>query len=155
MIRGRSVFRLTALVAGVAWASMAQEDGGGSTLMLSPTSLSFGATVGAGTPPPLLTLSVRASSRTQFTARVLVQGGGGGDDDRSAGPNWLSILPSGTLYTNQDLTVSVNPAGLAVGSYSGTISLRTSHGRQSVGVMLTIAQASTALTLSATSLNFF
>src|SRR5271157_3532093 len=159
MIRGRSVFRLTALVAGVAWASMAQEDGGGSTLMLSPTSLSFGATVGAGTPPPL-TLSVRASSRTQFTARVLVQGVGGGDDDRSARPNWLSISPSGTLYTNQDLTVSVNPAGLAVGTYNGSISLSTSHGRQSVGVRFTVAQTSTGggggvVTLSATSLNFF
>lgn len=162
MIRGRSVFRLTALVAGVAWASMAQEDGGGSTLMLSPTSLSFSATVGAGAPPPL-TLSVRASSRTQFTARVLVQGVGGGnsaDDDRSARPNWLSISPSGTLYTNQDLTVSVNPAGLAVGTYNGSISLSTSHGRQSVGVRLTVAQASTSggggvVTLSATSLNFF
>jgi hypothetical protein len=48
----------------------------------------------------------------------------------------------------------VNPAGLAAGAYNGTISLRTARGRQTVAVRLTVAQASTGVTLSSTSLNF-
>ena len=156
MMRWRSVFRFTAVMAGVAWASMAQEEGGGSTLILSPTSLTFNATAGGGAPPSQ-TLSVRASSRTEFTARASARSGG---EDRSESAHWLSISPSGTLYTNQDLTVSVNPAGLAAGAYNGTISLRTSRGRQTVAVRLTVAQAVVSpaggtLTLAPPSLNFF
>ncbi len=142
MIPGCSVLRLTAVMAGVACASMAQEGGG--ALTLSPTSLTFNATAGGGAPPSQ-TLSVRASSRTQFTASTSIQGGGS---------NWLSISPSGTLQTNQSLRVSVNPAGRAAGTYSGTISLRTSRGTQTVGVRLVVARASTGVTLSPTSLAF-
>jgi hypothetical protein len=140
-------------MAGVAGAFIAQEEGGGSTLVLSPSSLTFNATAGGGA-PPAQTLSVRASSRTEFTAQVSVQGE---DDDQRESANWLSVSsPSAILYTNQDLTVSVNPAGLAVGTYNGTISLRTSQGRQTVGVKFTVAQASTGngITLSPTSLTF-
>ena len=143
MPRSRSVFRFTALMVGFAWASMAQE-GGGSRLTFSPTSLNFTATAGGGVPPSQ-TLSVGASSRTGFTARASVQG---------QGATWLSISPSGDLHTNQNLTVSVNPAGLAAGAYSGTISMRTSGGTQTVGVSFAVAQASTAVTLSPTSLAF-
>jgi hypothetical protein len=66
----------------------------------------------------------------------------------------LSISPSGTLYTNQDLTVSVNAAGLAAGTYNETISLRTARGRQTVAVRLTVAQAPTGVTLNPTALTF-
>src|ERR1035441_3616002 len=143
MPRSRSVFRFTALMVGFAWASMAQE-GGGSRLTFSPTSLNFTATAGGGVPPSQ-TLSVGASSRTGFTARASVQG---------QGATWLSISPSGDLHTNQNLTVSVNPAGLAAGAYSGTISMRTSGGTQTVGVSFAVAQATTTITLSPTSLAF-
>ena len=67
----RLIFRFTALMVGFAWASMAQEEGG-SRLTLSPTSLTFNATAG-GAAPPSQTLSVRASSRTAFTASVSVR----------------------------------------------------------------------------------
>ena len=130
---------------------MAQGDRGGGILVLGSTSLAFDATVG-GAAPPSQTLSVRASSRTQFTVRVSVQNG---DGDRNASPNWLSVSPSGTLYTDQDLTVSVNPAGLTAGSYDANISLRTSRRLTTVGVRLTVAQGSTGVTLNPTSLNFF
>ncbi len=143
MPRSRLIFRFTALMVGFAWASMAQE-GGDSRLIFSPTSLTFTATAGGGVPPSQ-TLPVRASGRTEFTARASVQGGGA---------TWLSISPSGDLQTNQDLTVSVNPAGLAAGTYNGTISLGTSDGTQTVGVRFAVAQATTAVTLSPASLAF-
>ena len=143
MPRSRLIFRFTALMVGFAWASMAQE-GGDSRLIFSPTSLTFTATAGGGVPPSQ-TLPVRASGRTEFTARASVQGGGA---------TWLSISPSGDLKTNQDLTVSVNPAGLAAGTYNGTIFLGTSDGAQTVGVRFAVAQATTAVTLSPASLAF-
>jgi len=52
MIRGLSVFRFTAAVAGVAWTSMAQGDRGGGILVLGSTSLAFDATVGERLHPP-------------------------------------------------------------------------------------------------------
>ena len=142
MTRWRSVFRFTAVMAGVAWASMAQEEG--STLSLRPTSLTFNETAGGGAPPSQ-TLSVTAERRTQFTASASVQSGG---------TNWLRISPSGTLQTNQTLTVFVNPTGLAAGTYGGTISLRTFRGTQTVSVRLAVAQATSGITLSPTSLVF-
>ena len=135
MLRSRSITRFIFVMAGFAWASMAQDGGG--RLTLSPTSLAFNATAGGGAPPSQ-TLSVTASSRTAFTASVSVQSGSAG---------WLRISPSGTLNTNQNLTVSVNPIGLAAGTYNGTISLRRSEHRQTVGVSLTVAQAPATITL--------
>jgi hypothetical protein len=88
---------------------------------------------------------VTASSRTAFTASVSVQSGSAG---------WLRISPSGALNTNQNLTVSVNPTGLAAGTYNGTISLRRSEHRQTVGVSLRVAQAPATITLNPTSFTF-
>jgi len=145
MIRSRLVLRAAVVMSCVVWSSMAQGDEGSSNnLTLNPTSLAFNATAGGGAPPSR-TLSVRASSRTQFTASAYVQ---------TEGAHWLSISPSDTMYTNQTLTVSVNPAGLAAGTYNGSISLRTSLGRQTVGVRLTVSQATTAVKLSPISLIF-
>ena len=141
MPRLRSIIGFTVLMAGFAGASMAQEGGG---LTLSPTSLTFNATAGGGAPPSQ-TLSVTASSRTAFTASVSVQSGSAG---------WLRISPSGTLNTNQNLTVSVNPIGLAAGTYNGTISQRRSEHRQTVGVSITVAQAPATITLNPTSFTF-
>src|SRR6266536_3658155 len=139
----RSVLRMTAVLAGVAWAAMAQEEGG-SNLTLSPTSLMFNATAGGGAPPSQ-TLSVRASSRTQFTASASVQNGG---------TNWLTISPSGTLFTDQNLSVSVRPTGLAAGSYNGRISLSTSRGTQTAAVTFVVSPSSSTITLTPTSLTF-
>ena len=126
---------------GFSWASMAQQGGG---LTLSPTSLTFSATAGSAAPPSK-TLSVSASNRTSFTAAVSVQSGSTG---------WLSFSPSGSLHTNQTLTVSVSPAGLAAGTYSGIISLRTSRSTQTVGVSFTVAAAPATVTLTPTSFAF-
>jgi hypothetical protein len=100
---------------------------GGSTLTLSPASLTFAATAN-GPAPASQTLTVSASSRTSFTASV-------------SGANWLAISPSGSLTTNQTLTVSANPAGLAAGSYTGAINIVASGVTHTAAVAFAVASA--------------
>lgn len=132
------VLPLVALAASVVWTSAARADDeggrnrGGGSLTLSPSSLAFSATLN-GAPPPAQTLAVSAPSRTSFTARASVQSGG---------TNWLAISPSGSLITNQNLTVTVNQARLAAGTYNGTISLATTGATRTVAVTLAVTGSS-------------
>ncbi len=105
--------------------------GSGSGLTVSPTSLKFSA-VANGAAPAAQSLQVSASRSTRFTAGVSTQNGG----------RWLSISPSGTLYTNQTLRVSANQSGLAAGTYLGTISVSTNHGTTNVPVTLAVSSSS-------------
>jgi uncharacterized protein (TIGR03437 family) len=118
----------------------------GGTLTLGSSSLSFSGAVN-GTAPAAQTLSVTASSATNYTASATTQSGG----------SWLSISPSGSLNTSttSGLSVSVNQAGLAAGTYNGTISLVTST-TQTVAVTLVVGSTGGTGTLipSSTSLTF-
>jgi uncharacterized protein (TIGR03437 family) len=67
-------------------------------------------------------LAISASTPTSFTASAASQIG-----------NWLSVTPSST-YTNQNLTVTANPTGLAAGTYYGTITLVSGGVTQTVPV---------------------
>jgi hypothetical protein len=136
----RSSFGISVLVIGIHSAALADER---TTLILSPTSLNFKTTAGGGA-PPTQTLSVRASRRTRFTAKASVSSGAA---------TWLNISPSGTLQTDQNLIVSVNPAGLSAGAYAGTIFLTSSRGTQTASVTLTVT-APIVVTLNPTSLAF-
>ncbi|MBV8205701.1 MAG: hypothetical protein JO041_02835 [Acidobacteria bacterium] len=110
-------------------------------LVLSPTSLSFAYTTG-GTAPASKTFSV-ASSGAALTYAVAASGG-----------TWLSAAGSGT--TPGTVTVSVNPAGLAAGTYNGTVSITASgagNSPQSVAVSLTVTTPP-SLSVSPTSLTF-
>jgi hypothetical protein len=62
---------------------------------------------------------------------------------QSGGTQWLAVSPSGTLRTNQTLVVSVNQAGLAAGTYNGTISVSASGSTLRVPVTLTVSTAGT------------
>jgi hypothetical protein len=104
---------------------------GGSTLTISPSSLSFSGTVG-GSNPASQSLSVTASTTTSFTASASVAGGS---------TNWLSISPSGSLTTNRTLAVSANLAGLNAGTYNGTISIVSGGVTRTVGVTLLVTAA--------------
>ncbi len=112
-------------------------------LTVSPQSLNFNAVVG-GAAPGTQTVAVSASSPTNFTASVSTTSGG----------SWLSITPSGSLTTNQTLTVSANPSGLPAGSYSGKISLSGSGSSASVAVSLSISDASSQISVMPTSMAF-
>jgi Viral BACON domain/Reeler domain len=93
--------------------------GGG--LTVTPTAVSFSATV-SGADPAAQALSVQAASSTRFRASA---------SGASGGVTWLSISPSGRLTTNQNIAVTVAAAGLAAGTYTGSISLRVSRGEDS------------------------
>ncbi len=104
---------------------------GGSTLTITPSSLSFSGTAG-GSNPASQTLSVTAATATNFTASASVQSGS---------TNWLSISPSGSLTTNRNLTVSASLAGLTAGTYNGTISIVSGGTTRTVGVTLAVNTA--------------
>lgn len=58
--------------------------------------------------------------------------------------NWLSVTPT-SGYAPATLSVSVSPAGLAAGTYTGTITVSPSAGQAvTASVLLTVLQTSTA-----------
>lgn len=88
------------------------------------------------------------SSEVQFTTSASTTSGG----------SWLSVSPV-AANTNSSLTITANPAGLAAGAYSGTVTL--SYGSSGVTatkipVTFTIGASGPSITLSAspTSLTF-
>src|ERR1017187_8808101 len=83
--------------------------------------------------PAPQTVSVTATSATNFTASAPTQTGG----------SWLSISPSGALTTNRTLTVSASLGGLAAGSYSGSIAIVANGSTRSVPVTLVVNTVST------------
>jgi uncharacterized protein (TIGR03437 family) len=103
-------------------------------LTLSTTSLSFTNVTGQISQ----NLNITASSSTNFTATASAQS--------CTGTNWLGISPGGSLTAssnNTQISVTVNPSGIGNGTTcSGTISLLTSTGTQSVGVSMTVGTAS-------------
>jgi trimeric autotransporter adhesin len=113
-------------------------------LVPSSTSLTFTAQQVTGSPtpaPPVQTLNVTSGVPAPFSAAATSTG------------NWLVVSPaSGTTPAN--LTVSVNPAGLAPGTYMGSVGLSSGAAPpMTVQVTLTV-QPPLMFTLSATSLNF-
>jgi uncharacterized protein (TIGR03437 family) len=57
------------------------------------------------------------------------------------GGNWL-VVPTGTVLTGAPFSVNVNPAGLAVGTYTGTVKVTgqgAGNGPQTVPVTLTVS----------------
>lgn len=87
----------------------------GSPVSVSPTSLSFSYTIGAAAPPGQTVVIISPGATLTFTAAASMTSGG----------NWLAVSPtSGTVGTT--LTVSVNPTGLAAGTYNGTITITPS-----------------------------
>lgn len=101
-------------------------------LTVSPTSMSFTATVN-GSVPASQSLSITARKTTTFTVSASVQSGG---------TRWLSVSPSGTLQTNKTLAVSVSQTGLLAGTYQGTISVSANGSTQVVEVSFTVNASS-------------
>jgi uncharacterized protein (TIGR03437 family) len=60
----------------------------------------------------------------------------------ATGGNWLTVTPPTTATTGQAFSVSVNPTGLTVGTYNGTITVNMAGGGnnpQTIPVQLTVA----------------
>ena len=110
------------------------------TLSVSPTSLSFTATVG-GASPASKSLSITASPNASFTATV-------------SGASWLSVSPSSGA-TPATLTVSARVTGLAAGTFTGTITVTGNGLTRTVPVTFTVSPSSSpTFTVSPTSLSF-
>ncbi|MFB3825577.1 MAG: hypothetical protein ACE15B_02365 [Bryobacteraceae bacterium] len=102
-------------------------------MTVSPASLSFGATLN-GSPPASQSLSVTARRTTQFSVSASVQSGG---------TQWLKVSPSGALYTNKTLSVSVSQSGLAAGTYNGRVSISANGTTTVVPVVLAVNTSGT------------
>jgi len=98
------------------------------TLSASPSALTFAS---SGTTPPAQTIQVTSSaSAIAFTTSVSTSSGG----------NWLSATPAGG-NTPLGVSVTANPAGLATGTYTGTVSVAStgaSNSPQTVGVTFNV-----------------
>jgi hypothetical protein len=104
----------------------------------TPTALTFSYAQGGSQPPPQ-TLAISSSgSALSFTAAASTTSGG----------SRLSVSPgSGTTPAN--LSVAVNPAGLAAGTYSGSITITNSGASPlSAGVTLNVAQSASTFTFA-------
>lgn len=103
-------------------------------------SLAFVYQIGGTVPPPQLEslTSQNPSSQVNLTLQT-------------SGQSWLFASLS-SLTTPATLTVSVNPIGLAVGAYAGTVTVRAAN-TITIQVTLTV-QPPSSLTVSPTQLNF-
>ena len=101
-----------------------------SPVTVSPTALSFSVNAGAAAPPSQTLVIVSPGATLTFTAAA----------STTAGGNWLAVSPTnGNVATT--LTVSINPAGLAAGTYNGTVTITPSgagNTPQTVPVKLTV-----------------
>ena len=143
----RAFFAFSILLAGPMWTHCAlgqEDDYGGSSLTLTPTSIALSAPAGSTTSVHT-SLTVSASSTVTFSASAY-----GTSGERI----WLSVSPSGSLTTPRILTVSSNPSGLVAGTYSGTINIRVGENNHRVPVTFTVTAATRTLTVSPTSLTF-
>jgi hypothetical protein len=112
-------------------------------LILSPASLSFNYQSGGTTPAAQNVAVTSSGAALSYSA--------------TASAAWLMATPAAGS-TPGTLSVSVNPSGLAVGSYNGTVSVAATgaaNSPQQVSVSLTVtAPAAPNLTLSPASLTF-
>jgi hypothetical protein len=123
--------------------------GTGNTLTATPATLTFNYAGGAAPAAQPVHTSSSGSSIAFITAVSTTSGG-----------SWLSATPSGGS-TPLDVSVSVNPAGLAAGAYSGMVTITSSsasNSPQTVNVTLNVTTtappATPTLSLNPASLTF-
>jgi uncharacterized protein (TIGR03437 family) len=115
-------------------------------LTLSPSALSFAYQTGGSTPTPASHIITVACAGSALSFRPAAGSVG----------NWLSSTVPSSLGNNQ-IIVSVNPAGLTPNTYMGTITIfgvGACNTTQTVPVTLVVSQAAQPLTSSANSLVF-
>ncbi|MFB3814850.1 MAG: beta strand repeat-containing protein [Terriglobales bacterium] len=96
------------------------------TLSVSPTQLSFSYQTGGAAPAPKAVAVSSSGAPLNFTV-----------SDSAA---WLSATP-GSGTTPATVNVAVNPAGLAVGTYTGSVTIASSGGSRTVAVSLTVTSS--------------
>ena len=108
-------------------------------LTATPLSLSFQVVQGGANPASQsVTVSKSNNKSTNWTA--------------SDNATWLSVSPgTGSIMNTTQVTVAVNTAGLAAGTYSATVAVTVYKGGSiSIPVSLTVASATTTTSLTTT-----
>jgi adhesin/invasin len=103
-----------------------------SAIVVTPTSLAFASEINQQA-PPAQTVQISAGSSVTWTT--------------SSSASWLSAMPANGTGNTQ-ITVSVNPAGLSVGTYTGSISITGSSGGVTVVAVTYIITDKPALVIS-------
>jgi len=100
-------------------------------LQVSPTTLSFQAVQGGKIPPSQIVNVLKNTNHMVIWS----------SSDNAA---WVTISPTmGMIAHSAQVSVSVNPAGLSVGTYTATVKITTANGgRISLPVTLTVTAAS-------------
>lgn len=110
------------------------------TLTVSPTSLAFSHQLGAAVPATQTVSLSSSGTPLNFTTAATTTNGGA----------WLNATPA-TGTTSATVTIGVNPAGLAAGTYTGAVTITApgaSNSPQTVVVTLNVAAVATpALTV--------
>jgi len=104
-------------------------------LTVGRSSVSFEYTTGGVNPPPVVVPVTSSSGSLQFQAVAATSGFG----------SWLFVSQSGS-YTPANLTISVNPQGLAPGTYTGSVVVTAqgaSNGQQTIAVTLVVSNTTT------------
>jgi uncharacterized protein (TIGR03437 family) len=105
---------------------------GTGTLTATPASLTFSAQPGTNPQSQFLTVSAQNDAITSFNVSASVQSGG----------PWLQVFPISDVQTGpsvtNNVTVTVNPSGLALGTYNGTVTLTPAAGGTATTVPVTL-----------------
>jgi uncharacterized protein (TIGR03437 family) len=95
------------------------------SVTVSPASVNFSYVIGSTTVPAQQTVQLAANAGVPFTASV------------SSSATWLTVSPtSGT--GNTTLAINVNPSGLAVGNYTGTITINSTASANNPAASITV-----------------
>ena len=105
----------------------------------APTMLSFQAVQGSTNPPSQIVNILKNNDRTLSWSS-------------SDNATWVSVSPTtGSLTNSAQISVSVNPTGLAAGTYTGTVTVSVKKGGNiSIPVTLTVTSGSTTNSTSPT-----
>jgi uncharacterized protein (TIGR03437 family) len=113
--------------------------------------------------PGSLTLSFSQGSTSAATQSIAITNNGSSAQNFTAGAtvnsggNWLSVSPAAGAVapvSTSSVTVSVNPSGLAAGTYLGTVSIAAANQTFNVAVTLTVSGGPAELELSQTGFRF-
>ncbi len=100
------------------------------TLSVNPAALSFTYRIGSTTPPSQALAVTSSAGGSNFTVAATVQ--------TPAGGAWLSASLS-SQFSAGNVAVSVNPTGLPVGTYSGTVTITGNASNSPLAVPVTFS----------------
>ena len=105
--------------------------GGIPTLSVNPMALNFAYQISTGVPLPQTIALTSSGSPVNVTVSA---------STNSGGTQWLIVSPTGQLTTPTQITVSIQPTGLAAGTtYTGNVQINSSGGTVNVPVSLLVS----------------